>query len=192
MASSAINFSISGQASALHMNGFHVAAVVVCMIFVSSLVLLPFANADLTMFRADPSRSGVGTGSPALTPSLIWKYTAGSWVVSSSAVVNGVVYIGSDDHSVYALNATNGIQLWNYTAVGEIESSPGVVNGLIYVGSDDGHVYALGSPMPSSPSPALFNILPIIIGIVIAVVVIAAVVFLMFRKRLKTKPESPL
>jgi hypothetical protein len=105
------------------MNGFYVAAVVVCMIFVSSLVLLPFANADWPMFRADPSRSGVGTGSPALTPSLLWKYTAGSWVVSSSAVVNGVVYIGSDDHSVYALNATNGIQLWNYTAVGVIESS---------------------------------------------------------------------
>jgi eukaryotic-like serine/threonine-protein kinase len=31
-----------------------------------------------------------------------------SAVFSSPAVVNGVVYVGSDDHNVYALNATTG------------------------------------------------------------------------------------
>ena len=39
-------------------------------------------------------------------------------VYSSPAVVGGVVYIGSDDGNVYALNAANGAKLWSYhTAV---------------------------------------------------------------------------
>lgn len=55
------------------------------------------------MFRADPSHSGSGTGNPTLNPTLLWKHTTGKYVASSPAVVNGVVYIGSYDNSVYAL-----------------------------------------------------------------------------------------
>ena len=93
-------------------------AAVVCTIFLFSFVLIPFANADWTMFRADPSHSGAGTGNPVLTPTLLWKYTTGNMVESSPAVVDGVVYIGSGDGNVYALNATNGAKLWNYTTGG--------------------------------------------------------------------------
>ena len=66
-------------------------------------------------------------------------------VWSSPAVVNGVVYIGSDDDNVYALNATSGIQLWNYTTGDQVYSSPAVVSGVVYVGSDDDNVYALNA-----------------------------------------------
>ena len=59
------------------MNRLRVVAVAVCMIFLFSLVLIPFANADWIMFRSDPSHSGVGTGNPTLTPTLLWKYTDG-------------------------------------------------------------------------------------------------------------------
>ena len=38
----------------------------------------------------------------------LWNYTTGARFDSSPAVVNGVVYIGSDDDNVYALNAANG------------------------------------------------------------------------------------
>ena len=34
---------------------------------------------------------------------------------SSPAVANGVVYVGSDDGNVYALNAATGAELWSYT-----------------------------------------------------------------------------
>ena len=33
---------------------------------------------------------------------------------SSPAVANGVVYVGSDDGNVYALNASTGAKLWSY------------------------------------------------------------------------------
>ena len=78
-----------------HMNRFRVVAAVVCIIFLFSLILIPFANADWTMFRSDPSHSGAGTGNPALTATLLWNYTTGSHVYSSPAVVGGVVYVGS-------------------------------------------------------------------------------------------------
>jgi uncharacterized membrane protein len=40
-----------------------VVAAVVCTIFLFSLVLVPFASADWTMFHADTSHSGAGTAS---------------------------------------------------------------------------------------------------------------------------------
>ena len=79
------------------MYSLRVGAAVVCIIFLFSLVLTPFANADWTMFQSDPSHSGAGTGNPVLTPTLLWKYTTGFWVTSSPAVVGSVVYVGSGD-----------------------------------------------------------------------------------------------
>jgi outer membrane protein assembly factor BamB len=66
-------------------------------------------------------------------------------VKSSPAAVNGVVYIGSLDHNVYALNATNGAKLWNYRTDGTVYSSPAVVDSVVYVGSEDGNIYALNA-----------------------------------------------
>jgi outer membrane protein assembly factor BamB len=119
----------------MHMNRFRVVAAVVCMIFVSSLVLIPFANAE--------------TGNSTLVPTLLWWYPTGNTVGSSPAVVNGVLYIGTYNGTVYALNATNGAQLWNCVpgggGINSYASSPTVVNNVVYVSSDaaGGCVYAL-------------------------------------------------
>jgi outer membrane protein assembly factor BamB len=82
----------------------------------------------------------------------IWSYTTGDEVESSPAVVNGVVYIGSNDWNIYALNAVNGAKIWSYTTGNWVVSSPAVVNGVVYVGSDDGKVYAFGALSTTSPS----------------------------------------
>lgn len=58
------------------------------------------------------------------------------------AVANGVVYVGSDDGNVYALNATTGAELWSFDTGGTV-SSPAVADGTVYVGSGNGEVYAL-------------------------------------------------
>ena len=145
----------------LHMNRSHIATIAVCIIVVSSLILIPFAGADWIMFRSDPSHSGAVTDNPALTPTLLWNYTTfddgAGHVYSSPAVVNGVVYITSHDFKVigrtiitnngdvFALNAADGTKLWNYTIGPVGESSPAVVNGVVYVGSVDGNVYALNA-----------------------------------------------
>jgi outer membrane protein assembly factor BamB len=63
---------------------------------------------------------------------------------SSPVVVNGVVYIGSPDGHLYALNATTGKILWQYKTGDVISfSSPAVANGVVYVGSDDKTLHAV-------------------------------------------------
>jgi len=61
-------------------------------------------------------------------------------VVSSAAVVNGIVYVGGGDHSLYALDASTGNILWD-TPLGVANTntfvwdSPLVVNGYVYIGT---------------------------------------------------------
>jgi len=66
-------------------------------------------------------------------------------VDSSPAVANGVVYVGSGDYKVYALNARTGAKLWSYRTGSFVWSSPAVANGVVYIGSSDGKVYALNA-----------------------------------------------
>lgn len=125
---------------------------------------------------------------------VLWNSTTGTKIEASPAVVGGVVYVNNDASGIlYALNTHSGEQLWNYTLQGSVLSSPAVVNGVLYVGSGDGQVYALGStsppPSPTPTPPASPYTLPIIVGVV-AVVLVAAVVFLMFKKRRKPKRET--
>jgi outer membrane protein assembly factor BamB len=56
-------------------------------------------------------------------------------VDTAPAVANGLVYVGSDDDSVYALDARTGALQWKYTTGSVVLSSPMVANGVVYVGS---------------------------------------------------------
>ena len=50
----------------------------------------------------------------ALTGSEQWIFEAGDGVVRAPVVVNGIVYVGSLDGNVYAINGSSGTKLWNY------------------------------------------------------------------------------
>jgi uncharacterized repeat protein (TIGR03803 family) len=76
---------------------------------------------------------------------LTWSYPTGYFVTSSPAVVDGVVYVGAEDYSVYALSASTGAKLWQFTTGSYVYSSPAVANGVVYVGSADGNVYAMNA-----------------------------------------------
>jgi outer membrane protein assembly factor BamB len=81
----------------------------------------------------------------ATTGAKVWSYTTGGNILSSPAVVNGIVYIGSVDGNVYALNATTGAKLWSFATGAAVQSSPAVANGMVYVGSNNDNVYALNA-----------------------------------------------
>src|SRR5580700_9924033 len=76
-----------------------------------------------------------------------WSYFTGCYGSicggSSAAVANGVIYVGSYDGNVYALEAATGNKLWSFLTGGQVFSSPAVANGVVYIGSEDGKVYAL-------------------------------------------------
>jgi outer membrane protein assembly factor BamB len=119
------------------------------------------------MFHHDLTHTGHSNSTAPATNRTSWIYTTGGLVESSPAVADGVVYVGSDNDNVYALNATTGKKIWNYTTGNPVVSSPAVADGVVYVGSDDTNVYALnattstqvwnyttGNPVESSPAVA--------------------------------------
>ena len=104
------------------------------------------SSADWPMFHHDLTHTGYSTSTPTATSAVqLWNYTTRRPVGSSPAIVNGYVYVGSDDRNIYCLNALTGTKIWNYTTQGPIDSSPAVANGYVYVGSDDHNIYCLNA-----------------------------------------------
>lgn len=99
------------------------------------------------MFHHDLDHTGYSTSTGPTTNNTLWNYTTINGVLSSPAVVDGLVYVGSYDDNVYCLNAATGTQVWNYTTGGPVYSSPAVVNGVVYIGTNGagGKIYAFGS-----------------------------------------------
>lgn len=79
------------------------------------------------------------------TGARLWRHATGGDACSGSclAVANGVVYAGSADGRIYALDAATGSKLWSYATGGAVSSSPAVANGVVYDGALDGRIYAL-------------------------------------------------
>ncbi|HXV98555.1 MAG TPA: PQQ-binding-like beta-propeller repeat protein [Anaerolineae bacterium] len=107
--------------------------------------------ADLTsteaMFRGNPQHTGVYGDADIKGPELgevKWQFKiGGSSTQSSPAVVNGLVYIGSSDKHVYAIDAETGQEKWKFETGSPVWSSPAVVEGVLYIGSNDHYLYAL-------------------------------------------------
>ena len=82
----------------------------------------------------------------ALTPRLAIVYESVDWdyQVSSPAVAEGIVYVGSANTNFYAVDANTGQEKWRFKVVmGPVRSSPAVVEGVVYFGDWYGRVYAL-------------------------------------------------
>ena len=73
----------------------------------------------------------------------LWSYDTKGEIRSSPAVVEGVVYVGSKDDYLYAIDAANGDLLWRHQTGNDVYSSPAVSNGVVYVGSYDDYLYAI-------------------------------------------------
>ena len=83
----------------------------------------------------------------AATGKLRWSSLSGDAIDSSPAIANGVLYIGSNDHKLYAFNASGCASascspLWTASTGGAVSASPTVANGFVYTGSNDGNLYA--------------------------------------------------
>jgi outer membrane protein assembly factor BamB len=105
------------------------------------------AGGDVPMFRGNAARTGEMPGPGPTVSDVLWIYTANnkisSSVSSSPAVVDGVVYVGSDDFNLYALDSATGGERWRFRTGGKVTSSPAVVDGVVYVGSWDNNLYAI-------------------------------------------------
>jgi len=108
------------------------------------LVSTSAAADPIAVFRADLAHTGVyaSPGVPAFH-SVKWKFHTAGPVISSPSVLNGVVYVGSSDHMLYAIEAATGVVRWKFDAKSRVPSTPAVANGLVYALSYDGNLYAV-------------------------------------------------
>jgi outer membrane protein assembly factor BamB/tRNA A-37 threonylcarbamoyl transferase component Bud32 len=95
---------------------------------------------------------------------VLWSLTSDDEIRSSPLVTRGVVFFGSYDTHLYALNSKSGDFLWKAPTKAGICSSPVLYEDLVIVGSEDNYVYAYdarrgtqewsyrtGGPIRSSP-----------------------------------------
>lgn len=95
------------------------------------------------MFRGDPQHSGIYDSPAVLGPAKVkWRFQTKGQVISSPAVTRALVYVGSSDHYLYAVDRESGAEKWKFKTESRVTSSPAVANGLIYFGSADGNFYA--------------------------------------------------
>ena len=70
-----------------------------------------------------------------------WYYNG----VGAPVISEGVVYAGSSDFNLYAVDAKTGTERWRYSVGDAIFYYPTVSGGVVYAGSDDGFLYAVGA-----------------------------------------------
>ncbi len=117
-------------------------------------------DGDWPTYLHDTGRTAYNGDESALSPanagqlSLLWRFDTAGIIVASPAVVDGVVYVGSWDGFLYALDAATGQQIWAtflgqtnmpvcFSGPAGITSSAAVVDGVVYVGGGDQYFYAV-------------------------------------------------
>ncbi len=96
------------------------------------------------MFRGNPAHTGLYEGKgPRELHGLKWKFPTGGRILSSPVSESGIIYFGSYDFNLYAVDAASGQQKWKYSTLGPVASSPAIANGTVYFGSYDGRFYAV-------------------------------------------------
>lgn len=96
------------------------------------------------MFRGNPAHTGVyqAAGVPKFSK-VKWKFHTDGSVFSSPAVTNGVVYVGSGDGNLYAVNQETGALKWKFPTGSRVASSAAVDGGVAFFASYDGNFYAV-------------------------------------------------
>ncbi len=98
---------------------------------------------DAAVYRGDAQLRGVAPGRLQLPLELRWRFVTEGPVVSSPVVHGGMVYFGSSDGNVYAVDAKSGQRVWAFASEDIVDAPPLVLDGRVFVGSSDFFFYAL-------------------------------------------------
>jgi outer membrane protein assembly factor BamB len=92
------------------------------------------------------ARGGMIVALDAKTGRIRWRFRAGP-IESAPLLVGHVLYFGSWDRKVYALNlrGRRNRMLWSHETDDKVVGAPAYANGTVYVGTNGGRVYALSA-----------------------------------------------
>src|SRR5580692_4557139 len=75
----------------------------------------PTGSRGWPMFHHDASHAGATPVSPSHSPSLIWRFRTGGEVWGAPAIGDdSMVYVGSLDGKIYAIDGHSGKELWSF------------------------------------------------------------------------------
>ena len=94
-------------------------------------------------YRHDARRTGATTSSVVGTPQVLWKSELAGDLTPPVASPRAVFVSAKDEHTLYALDRSDGRVIWSFTAGGRIDSPPTLLGSLVLFGSADGCVYCL-------------------------------------------------
>ena len=94
-------------------------------------------------YRGNAQLHGVSAAAIGDAPSLAWRFETKGDILSSPVIAGGVVYVGSTDNAVYAIDLATGEQRWKFETKDMVEAPPLFLDGRVYVGSSDFFFYAL-------------------------------------------------
>lgn len=76
-------------------------------------------------------------------PGVVWTFKTGGMIWGSATARDGVVYFGSTDGTIYALEVRTGKPVWRFQTKGPVYGDVAVYDDCLYAGSDDGFLYKL-------------------------------------------------
>jgi outer membrane protein assembly factor BamB len=84
---------------------------------------------------------------PANTSSVkaLWNFKCEDEIRGTPTISQGVLYVGSYDNNLYALNAADGKFQWKYPTEGGVVSRPTVTDGNIFFGSEDNRLHVVSA-----------------------------------------------
>jgi outer membrane protein assembly factor BamB len=112
-------------------------------VLLSCLLIAGSRAEDWPLFRGDPVQTGV---SPAKLPDKLkirWKFATKDAIEGSAAIVDGVVYVGSYDERLYAIDLKTGQEKWKTGKLGPFKAAPAVKNGKVYIGDSNGDFHCV-------------------------------------------------
>jgi outer membrane protein assembly factor BamB len=92
---------------------------------------------DWRVFRGNAEQTGVVAAALPDKLEVLWTFSTKDSIEGAPAIADGVVYVGSFDEYLYALDLDSGKEKWKYKA-GPTKASPAIRNGVVYVGNADG------------------------------------------------------
>ncbi len=82
-------------------------------------------------------------GEDSVSP--VWEFTCEDEIRGTPAYHNGLIYVGSYDNNLYALNATTGEFVWKYPTDGGIVSRPLIFENNVFFGSEDHNLHVISA-----------------------------------------------
>ncbi|HVN56218.1 MAG TPA: PQQ-binding-like beta-propeller repeat protein [Anaerolineaceae bacterium] len=103
--------------------------------------LMMVARKTGALARLSFTTQAIGPSADTIKP--LWTFECEDEIRGTPTLDNGILFVGSYDYNLYALNSSNGNFLWKYATDGGIVGRPVVSENTVFIGSEDRRVHAV-------------------------------------------------